>query len=45
MNTTENIINSQSNDNGVASADIHKELFEGDNIVIPSKDKNSDKRQ
>ena len=45
MNTTENIILNNSNNNEIASVDIHKELFEGDNIVIPSKDKNSDKRQ
>lgn len=45
MNTTENTIMGQSNGEDVASADIHKELFQGDNIVIPSKDKNSDKRQ
>ena len=43
MNTQErDLINNSKN---VASADIHRELFEGDNIVIPSKDKNSDKRQ
>lgn len=43
MNTIENkLLISNKN---VASADIQKELFEGDNIVIPSKDKNSDKRQ
>ena len=43
MNTVEsNLLLSNKN---VASADIQKELFEGDNIVIPSKDKNSDKRQ
>ena len=45
MNTSENTIMDQSNGEDVASADIHKELFQGDNIVIPSKDKNSDKRQ
>ena len=45
MNTTENTIINQASGEDVASADIHKELFEGDNIVIPSKDKNSDKRQ
>ena len=43
MNTIEN--NLLSSNKTVASADIQKELFEGDNIVIPSKDKNSDKRQ
>ena len=45
MNTTENTIMNQAAGEDVASADIHKELFQGDNIVIPSKDKNSDKRQ
>ena len=45
MNTTENVITNQAGEDGIASADIHKELFEGDNIVNPSKDKNSDKRQ
>ena len=43
MNTIENkLLTSNKN---VASADIQKELFEGDNIVIPSKDTKSDKRQ
>ena len=45
MNTTENTIINKAMGEDVASADIHKELFQGDNIVIPSKDKNSDKRQ
>ena len=46
MNTTETFIKSKIGENeNIASADIHRELFEGDNIVIPSKDKNSDKRQ
>ena len=40
MNTTESNLNSMITDNNnIASADIQKELFEGDNIVIPSKDK------
>jgi vacuolar-type H+-ATPase subunit I/STV1 len=43
MNTVES--NLLLSNKTVASADIQKELFEGDNIVIPSKDKNSDKRQ
>jgi len=43
MNTVETKL--ISSNKTVASADIQKELFEGDNIVIPSKDKNSDKRQ
>jgi len=45
MNTTENSILTEVGDNKIASADIHKELFEGDNIVIPSKDKTIAKRQ
>ena len=43
MNTIES--NLLSSNKTVASADIQKELFEGDNIVIPSKDKNSNKQQ
>lgn len=43
MNTIEN--NLLSSNKSIASTDIQKELFEGDNIVIPSQDKNSDKRQ
>ena len=46
MNSTETVINSNKTEElPIASADIHKELFEGDNIIIPSKDKNSDKIQ
>lgn len=46
MNTTETFIKSKVGENqNIASADIHKELFEGDNIVIPSKDKNTKKIQ
>ena len=46
MNTTERFIKSKVGENqNIASADIHKELFEGDNIVIPSKDKNTKKIQ
>lgn len=46
MNTTETFIKSKIGENeNIASADIHKELFEGDNIVIPSKDKNTKKIQ
>jgi hypothetical protein len=46
MNTTETFIKSKIGENeNIASADIHRELFEGDNIVIPSKDKNSKKIQ
>ena len=46
MNTTETFIKSKIGENEtIASADIHRELFEGDNIVIPSKDKNSKKIQ
>ena len=46
MNTTETFIKSKVGENeSIASADIHRELFEGDNIVIPSKDKNSKKIQ
>jgi|TARA_R110002072_G_scaffold85217_1_gene192911 hypothetical protein len=46
MNTTETFIKSKIGENeSIASADVHKELFEGDNIVIPSKDKNTKKIQ
>ena len=46
MNTTETFIKSNIGENeNIASADIHRELFEGDNIVIPSKDKNTKKVQ
>ena len=46
MNTTETFIKSKIGENeNIASADIHRELFEGDNIVIPSKDKNTKKIQ
>lgn len=38
MNTTESNLLSNNNSD-IASADIHKELFEGENIVIPHKDK------
>nr|UZT28816.1 hypothetical protein [Nucleocytoviricota sp.]UZT29142.1 hypothetical protein [Nucleocytoviricota sp.] len=46
MNTTETFIKSKIGESeNIASADIHRELFEGDNIVIPSKDKNTKKIQ
>ena len=43
MNTTENTLKSNMDSNNISAADVHKELFEGDNIVVPSKDKNSNK--